>query len=259
MSLFETIMYLKSKPKTSEIDKIINERYIAGEKTTGLVGVVRVLTSDFDYIKNNIVTLIEEFTKSEENRDVKYEKLLERCKKIDYVSDIREEDGRLIIDTNDGEIRVKKLSDALEFDKSIEERLLSDRRYNHCHWDSIHMAEDVLEENNDKWCVATARLNPLSKKMRFLHSWVEVDQGDNVLCIDFTRNLIMNRDAYYKFYDVDKDVSSVSAGTIKQDIDLIEYGCNKHNCFVKFYLDDRDNAVAMLQDEMNMEKSVAEA
>ncbi|MBE5735394.1 MAG: hypothetical protein E7361_03000 [Clostridiales bacterium] len=258
MSLFETIMYLKSKPKTSEIDKIIKSRYLSDQKTSGIVGAIKVVSSDFDYKKNNLVMLIEDFTKAEEHRDNDYNRLLKRCKNIDYVSDIREEDGRLIIDTDNEMIKVRPMTDVFDCNEEGKDRLLSNRRYGHCHWDAIHIAEDVLEENNDKWCVATSMLNPVSKKMRFLHSWVELDQGDKVLCIDFTRNLIMNRDVYYSFYDVDKDVSRVSAGTIKQDIDLIEYGCDKHYCFVKFYLDDRDNAVAMLKDEMKMEKSALE-
>ena len=103
-----------------------------------------------------------------------------------------------------------------DLSNDTKKRLQSNERYGHCHWDSIHLSK-VLEIPNR---VVSGYCTCQSKKMPYTHSWVEVDYQDREWVLDFTMNLAMNKDAYYKLYNPQNTVE-IDSQTLKDDLDLM--------------------------------------
>lgn len=78
--------------------------------------------------------------------------------------------------------------------------LLSDDRYGKCHQNSIRVANSLKKENKQYAYVVGGRVK-CNDVDYFLHSWVEVEIGEDGIVIDFNRNIIMNRKKYYKLYE----------------------------------------------------------
>jgi len=115
------------------------------------------------------------------------------------------------------------------------------------------MIMSIVEDSEDSFTIATARYNKIAKNKKYYHTWVELDKGDKTLCLDYTRNLIMCSDLYYRLGFVNEpEIKRIPAKILKQDYDKIEKGAELHSNFVKFYLDDRDTAIRILDNELTI-------
>lgn len=75
--------------------------------------------------------------------------------------------------------------------------MLSKNRYHKCHTNSHKILEYLTKNNQEKALLVAGKIRANDTNY-FYHSWVEIDSKNVVL--DYNRNLIMNRDKYYKLY-----------------------------------------------------------
>lgn len=90
------------------------------------------------------------------------------------------------------------LSDLFESEE-IKADLLSENRYHKCHSNSYKIIErlSIVDQELAYLVAGKIRANDTND---FYHSWVEIDSKNVVL--DYNRNIVMNRDKYYKLYGV---------------------------------------------------------
>ena len=102
-----------------------------------------------------------------------------------------------------------------ELDEDIQKRLHSMERCGHCHWDSIHLAE-----NMEMPCkVVSGYCTMQSKKMPYPHSWVEIEHQDREWVMDFTMNVVMNKDGYYRLFNPQNTIA-IDNTTLIEDLKL---------------------------------------
>ena len=156
-----------------------------------------------------INTAIETFTSkgTKEER----ERLLPKLKEIEWVKDVKVENGVLHISTEKGPINVALITQAM-YGYENDLRLLTDGRKGFCHTDSIRMCKKYEQEG----FVVTGYIYGIADKAKYLHSWVEFEEDGKYAVADYTMNAIMNREAYYMIKHA-KELSRVSNKQIKDD------------------------------------------
>lgn len=95
-----------------------------------------------------------------------------------------------------GFFKFSLLSDGIDSEEE-KQKLLSDKRYHHCHSNSIILAASLSEEDKEQAYVVSGKIR-CNDIDYYYHSWIEIDNKNVV--IDYNRNIIMNRDKYYKLY-----------------------------------------------------------
>lgn len=114
------------------------------------------------------------------------------------------------------------------------EKLTSEDRYKKCHSASLEYAR-YLSLNGKEAFVVTGYVIVGAKKT--LHSVVEIETVDNdVLILDFTKNLIMNKDQYMELTNF-RELNSISANFVNGDKDLF---FDKLDANIKAYVLFRD-------------------
>ena len=126
----------------------------------------------------------------------------------------------LVIDTVEGKVVVKKLTDEMPEAKEISKQLnidLETTQRTGCCFDGSFILSKNFNFKND---LVTGYYYGASDKAKFLHSWIEVKD----LVIDFTMNSIMKKEDYYRIRHIDKSdiMQRISSEDIKKDIE--EYG-----------------------------------
>lgn len=101
-------------------------------------------------------------------------------------------------DESFGFLTFKLLSDIV-CDQELKDKLLSDSRYHKCHQNSILVANSLTAEEKKSAYIVGGKFRENDCDY-FHHSWVEIEEKN--LVIDFNSNLIMNRDKYYKLFEV---------------------------------------------------------
>jgi len=152
------------------------------------------------------------------------------------------DNDRIIIKTKDGDIKVKKLSKVVDLeDKTIETM----QRKKRCHTESVKLSYQLSNKNN----VCTGWVYNLSSFAKYLHSWVEVtDSKDNDWCLDFTFNSAMDRDSYYRLFNVGQ-LSKVPSAIIQQEFDTILDMFGMDGIFLKAYLCNREETLEIYNKE----------
>lgn len=146
--------------------------------------------------------------------------------------------GWVLVDESGEKIQFSLLSKAMpSLTKETKSRLKTSRRLRHCHFDSMILAEDILNKDVN---VVTGNLSYFENDEKYTHSWVEyVSKSGKANVIDFTMNAIMDKDRYYKLRNVDV-LSKVSRDKI---IDALE---KFHLCSPGYPLNNIDAKVLLL-------------
>ena len=114
----------------------------------------------------------------------------------------RKKVGYSLVARDDTPIRIIQLTDFVtSLDEDTKKRLHSMQREGYCHWDSIHLAQNLEVPCK----IVSGYCTTQSKKMPYPHTWVEVEHQDTEWVLDFTLNLTMNKDGYYSVYNATMD------------------------------------------------------
>ncbi len=130
------------------------------------------------------------------------------------------------------------LTDFLEFGDFAKKELLSEKRYGLCHIRSVSLAIS-LERKNIPCKVVTGYTKKYG--MNILHTVVEFEYNGEEKIIDYTQNIIMNKDDYIKINNF-KEVFFINGINILNDT-------NYFNNFVslKFYTVFRDDIMKNIE------------
>lgn len=162
----------------------------------------------------------------------------------------RKKMGYSLIAKDDTPIRFIKLTDFVpSLDESVKKRLESKERLGHCHWDSIHLAERL--ETPSK--VVSGYCTTQSKKMPYPHSWVEVEQQGKEWVLDFTMNIAMDKEAYYRLHNPQGAIA-IGNKTLIVDLSLLKRSSLRFED-IRMYLFHPDEARKVMQEEIKSHKT----
>lgn len=140
----------------------------------------------------------------------------------------------------------KKFPAVKEFFPDIE----TEERYGACHDNAIRLA--IKAKDNCE--VVTGFVSPLTDKVQYLHSWVEVQTKDGEMVMDPSRNLYMAKKDYYEIRDVQGDVYKIPNTTIREDVMLLDYLKEQNWLYLKLYLSNRPLAIKVYEKLKAQEK-----
>jgi hypothetical protein len=119
---------------------------------------------------------------------------------------------------DDSKLKFTKLTNIMpHLNYNTKKYLMSLDRIGKCHTDSLTIAKKL----NTPCKLVSGFCTMLSKKMPFLHSWVEVELEDGKYVLDSTMNLAMNKKGYYKLFNP-KNTIKIDNFKLKEDCKLIE-------------------------------------
>ncbi len=146
------------------------------------------------------------FFQREDSHHMKYDKIIRELnnftekptRKSKHISYDKEKDKYMLKTKDLGYITFDLLSNAIS-NGEVKERLLSTARYGNCHYD-VHMVARALDDKDKASAYIVGGKFKVNDKDYFYHSWVEIDEKN--LVIDFSHNIVMNRDDYYKLFEI---------------------------------------------------------
>jgi len=126
----------------------------------------------------------------------------------------------IITDKDNFNIIFKKLTDCYPLLKQTNPKLETLDRQGNCHLDSVLLSRYRL---NFPHQVVTGYTHNFSEKSRYLHTWIEfVDENNLEQVIDYTMNAIINKSGYYKTMNVEPEtLIKISGENIKSELDSI--------------------------------------
>lgn len=226
---------------------IINDALMHNEEET-IASMTQGL--DIDYMSEFLVNFIKIFTLN--HTDDVNDELKARKKSLSkyhskYIKHIFMNENELYIKTIDGNIIVKPLNSIFpEFDDEI---IATPKRTGKCHTKSVEMSE--IFKNKHK--IVTSRIHTLSKKSEYLHTWLETNLHGEEVCLDYTKNLIVNKDAYYRLFHVGK-TCKIDGVDFNNEKDKVRYLIDKDDLYLKAYLSSR-NETLEVYDELKKSES----
>ena len=117
------------------------------------------------------------------------------------------------------------------------------QRKGKCHPYSVVVAtllERYRGDNKYKIYLATDRIYQLSNKSRYLHSWVEIEDGENSFVVDATKNLVMDRNAYYEINHIGSP-EKVDSISLARDYKKVRKLTDYDGFLVKVYYENAEN------------------
>lgn len=240
--------YFKEKYIFPESDKYFEwkEKYDIAVKNRDLES-IKLLTKGKDIHCDTVAILnfIEFFTlsKQKQNELGQLDERIAELVKQGYVQDVTiVDEDRIIIKTQNGDIKVKRLSRVIDFDDKSVETLQRKKR---CHPEAVKLSLQLSNDNN----VCTGWIYNLSSYAKYLHSWVEfADATNSEWCLDFTFNAAIDKSSYYRLFNVDK-TSRISSSIIEQEFDAIQDMTNMDELFLKAYLCNREETLIIYNKE----------
>ena len=157
----------------------------------------------------------------------------------------------ITFETEKGNMTAEILSRKIPGIVKILPNIESEERYGNCHYDAIVTS---LETEN-KHCVATGYVEPLSKRDGYLHSWIETVEGGVEYVFDPSRNLIMKKEDYYSIRGIDSPVHKIDGETIDKETPVLNYLKEKNWLYVKLYLANRPLALDICKKLLAEDKS----
>ena len=196
-----------------------------------------------------VVTAISNFT-ANDNVEV-FESILKELIKKRVIKNFERKDlGYFITAKDETPIRFIELTDFFQpLDEDVKNRLKSTKRYGHCHWDSIHIVENLVNPSN----IVSGYITLQSKKMKFSHSWVEMEYLGKVWVLDFTMNVMMNKEGYYKLYNP-QNIIKIGKNTLIEDLKLMEKTTFKDKD-IRMYLFNPEEARNVMLNEFKNDKT----
>lgn len=181
-----------------------------------------------------------------------HKNIMEEMLKAEIVSDIKENNGIICIKTNFGEIKFSTITNFfpnIEFDEEIEDiktRMGQIDEESDCHGQAIEYSQrlsDIGIEND----VVTGNRYLTTDKSSNLHSWNEFQINGKEHVLDYTQNVVMNKEGYYALNHINKVLSRVNCQDIPKDKKIINQMTGRYYMDVKTYLTCRDEIMQNLQ------------
>ena len=186
---------------------------------------------------NILFDLIRAYTVKNPNYDL-ITKLVNELK----IADIKVIVGErlLCVEADDLNFFVQRFSEVEPNIKRILPELETYDRKGRCHPYSVLTAMYYSGRSDLKAEMVTGRIYQLSNKADYLHSWVEVDNGYQVLVVDAAKNIVMPKAAFYEIHHV-KETERVSAETVAKDYKMIKKLTDYDEYLVKVYYENAKN------------------
>lgn len=191
------------------------------------------MAKDFQFspVENTLYELIKYFTYRELD-EAKISNMIDSLKNVGIEAKI--ENDILFISSEELNFQVLKLS-------RIEPKILiqlidieKPSRGGKCHPYGVVTALCYNNNKNFKAHFVTGRIFQLSPRAKYLHSWVEIEEGKNVYVIDPTRNSIYPKDAFYQINHVGETVK-IHSKDLKVDYPMIRALTDYDGYAVKVY------------------------
>lgn len=246
--------YFKEKYIFPESDKYFEwkEKYDIAVENSDLE-TIKLLTQGKDIHSDTvaIMNFIEFFTlsKQKQNELGQLDERIAKLVKQGYLQDVTiVDEDRIIIKTQNGNIKVKRLSKVIDSDDKSIETLQRKKR---CHPETVKLSLQLSNDNN----VCTGWVYNLSSYAKYLHSWVEfADTTNSEWCLDFTFNAAIDKSSYYRLFNVDK-TSRISSSIIEQEFDAIQDMTNMDGLFLKAYLCNREETLIIYNEKKQEHES----
>ena len=155
-------------------------------------------------------------------------------KKEGIANKVQINNSNVIIETDEILIEFRKLSDAIIGLKGDTE-LETEKRSGKCHLKSLKVSKNLGISNN----IVTGYIFGYSDKDKYFHSWVEYSHKGKEYVIDYTRNIIINKEAYYRLMNA-IPLSRISNKTIEEDENILLNLPESDTITLKEYLVFRD-------------------
>lgn len=170
-----------------------------------------------------------------------------------FVKNAKIENNMIIINTKKSKIEASRFSDIPKLSSIFPNLTVKNNRKKQCHNFSIK-----LTLNADFDCkIATGYVSDFSNNAKYLHSWVETKTHGTSYVIDLTKNIIINKQAYYMIQNISSPVYKISQKTFIQERDLFNDIARKNKYLSKLYLSNRPLAIA-IYNQQEKEKSERE-
>ena len=187
-----------------------------------------------------IMQMINEFTLKEPNFDIlNYNAELFRSvgAKVDF------NENCFNFEFDDLKFRALKLSQFFPQVMTVLTDIETRNRAGKCHPYSVVVAnflESTRDDDKYKIHLATDRIYQLSNKSKYLHSWVELEDGEKTFVIDPTKNLVIDRNAYYEINHV-QNPEKIDSKTLLYDYKKIRKLTEYEEFLVKVYYENAEN------------------
>ncbi len=186
------------------------------------------------------------------------EKVLESLQMNSLVKEVKENNGIIRLETTFGEIKFSDITNFfpnLKVDdkiKKLKNRIRNIEETGDCHKQAIEYSKKLkrIGIDND---VVTANRSIVADKINSLHSWNEfqIDGKEHVL--DYTQNVIMNKEGYYALSHIQRIISRVNCVDIENDPKIYQQIDNGESYIdFKTYLTCRDEIMRDLQKNIDI-------
>lgn len=164
------------------------------------------------------------FFQREDFKHRKYNKLIRELddftenptRESKHITYVEEKEEYMLKARNFGYVTFDLLSNFTK-DEKVKEILLSTARYGKCHINANMVARLLSEKNKASAYIVGGKFKE-NEIDYFYHSWIEIDEKNIV--IDFNHNIIMNRDKYYKLFEI-VPISKISVSEMEEIIKTI--------------------------------------
>lgn len=204
---------------------------------------VEELYIDYVFLFNKINELTSDISEEEEDQI---------CYLINSLSSVKAicvNMNAYIIETEDGKIEFSKIDELFPLiaDKNLEK---CETRQGKCHNDSIIFGTKMLDSYNVNNQIVTGYIYYGSDKSKYIHTWNEFNMSGKNYVLDYTCNIIMNKDGYYLLRHIkEKDIiSKINIEDILKDhLKIIQISKGKECIDYKTYLTCRDEIMKDLE------------
>jgi len=162
------------------------------------------------------------------------------------VKQITNEDMNITkIELNNDIINAAKLSYVFPDVEEDFPDVVTSKRKGQCHEMSMILLQSLEADNK---VVATGPAWSLSPKATILHSWIECDIDEMPMVCDFTYNLVIDKDAYYKLFHIEKPYQKITLDEFEGDLPLLRaFHEQCPNFEMKLYLSSREEALEYIK------------
>lgn len=212
--LFQTPFNKSQELDDTFINLVHNEGIDAGIDYLKKMG-----AESLDMINYSIEYQLNQFTYNiytQEEKEAKIKKLLDfkdYIKNIEIITDDKIQFPKVIIETTEGNIKIRPFSSINSQIKEVIPFIDTPERLGKCYELAYTICLNLGIPNN----IVTGYIYGYTDKSRFLHSWVETTWHNEEIVIDGTRNIIMNKDGYYRMKHA-KALTKISDETLKDDV-----------------------------------------
>jgi hypothetical protein len=214
---------------------------------TNILDLITILNSDqtdlsreelLSYIKSQPSVIDIEIPEKSSNGGVKFSKVITANGDIDFlaISDLLKQSDSYGLD--EGNEALKRYCEEVESFK---------KRNGNCHEFSVKALKVFSKYFNQKTKIVTGNVSYYVPENKYVHSWLEFDLAGKKCALDSTKNIITDRDTYYRLLHIgDKDIYSIIES---DDIinDEAQYGEFINELDYKTYLTTRDEIIRDLE------------